>query len=150
MKKNIIIVITVLLCSANLSFCQDMEQSQVPSIIVNKFEQEFTLATDIDWEMDGELYNVEFEIDGVKSKDHEIWYDHLGKKVKHKEKIGEGDLPTLVRSKISSDFSSFKIDDAKKIVEGNSTTFKIELDSDKEELEVIFNSQGEIISKVAD
>ena len=61
MNKQIL-SIGVALLIGSIAQAQDIPQSQVPSIIVNKFNKEFPKASDIEWEMDGNLYNVDFEM----------------------------------------------------------------------------------------
>jgi hypothetical protein len=52
------------------SFAQDVPSSQVPSVILNSFKEQFSKATDVEWELNGDQYNVEFDIS---SADHEVW-----------------------------------------------------------------------------
>jgi hypothetical protein len=133
---------------ANPAFSQDLEQSQVPSIIVNNFEKSFPNAKDTEWEMEDGLYTVDFETDA--KKDHEVWFNPSGELVKHKQEIAKEDLPDPVLSKINSEFNGYKIDDVKKIVEGTNITYKIELGTLLEELEITMSAEGEILDKKED
>ena len=148
MKKHHLIITLIFCLAAGATYCQDIAPSDLPSNILNDFNQNFPQAMDVEWEMDGELYNVEFELSD--KKDHDIWYNQAGEMVKHKQEIDEADLPEQIRSKISSEYSGYTIDDAKQIIENNVTTYSIELDSSAEELELTLNSNGEIIDKKAD
>ena len=148
MKKHFLIIILSFFFTANASFGQDIAQSDLPAEILNNFNQNYPKAMDVEWEMDGELYNVEFEL--TDKKDHDIWYNQAGEIVKHKQEIDQEDLPEQIRSKINSEYSGYTIDDAKQIVENNVTTYSIELDASTEELDLMFNSDGEIVDKKAD
>ncbi|MCZ2443728.1 MAG: PepSY-like domain-containing protein [Flavobacteriales bacterium] len=149
MKKVILISSFAFTCFANTAFGQDIPQSQVPSVIVNNFQQTFPKAFDVDWELKGDNYKVEFET-GLLGADHEAWYDKAGKLVQHKEEISKSDLPQKVLTKISSDFSSYRVEDVKKITEGNKVTYTLELKTLTEEWKVAFDSNGNVLSKVAD
>lgn len=149
MKKTILIVSFAFTCFANTAFGQDIPQSQVPSVIVNNFQQTFPKAFDVEWELKGETYKVEFET-GLLGTDHEVWYDKTGKLVRHKEDISKSDLPQKVLAKISSDFSGYRTDDIEKITEGDKIIYKLELKSWSEEWKVAFDSEGNVLSKVAD
>lgn len=149
MKKTILIVSFAFTCFANTAFGQDIPQSQVPSVIVNNFQQTFPKAFDVEWELKGDNYKVEFETD-LLGTDHEAWYDKTGKLVRHKEEISKNDLPQKVLAKISSDFSGYRTDDIEKITEGDKTIYKLELKSFTEEWKVAFDSEGNVLSKVAD
>lgn len=149
MKRAFLIGSFALALFANTAFGQDIPQSQVPSVIVNNFQQTFPKAYDIEWELDGENYKVEFET-GLLGTDHDVWYDKTGKLVRHKEEISKSDLPQKVLAKINSDFSGYRVDDVKKITEGKKTTYTLELKTFSEEWKVAFDSEGNILSKVAD
>ena len=148
MKKHILILFLALVSVVHLCFCQDIEKSVLPVNIANDFERSFPNATDIEWEMDGELFNADFDDD--KKIDHEIWYNKAGTIVKHKQEISKEELPAQVLSKIESEFKGYEVDDAKKITEADIITFKVELDSPDGEVEIAFNSNGEILNKKAD
>lgn len=149
MKKALLIGSLAMLALVNTSFGQDIMQSQVPSLVVNNFQQSFLKASDIEWEMDGELYKVEFET-GLLGSDHSAWYDKTGKLTKHKEEISKSDLPQKVLAKISADFNSYSVDDVKKITEGAKVYYKLELDSFTEDWKVAFDAEGNVLSKIAD
>src|SRR5690606_6284777 len=148
MKKQTTLLATALTLSSTATFAQDINPSEVPSVVANSFKKEFPKASDIDWELDGDNYNVDFEIGwGI---DHEIWYDAAGKMIKHEEEISKGDLPKEVTSKISTDFKDLRIDGAKKITEGMQVTYKVELENFTEEWKVFFSSTGEVLHRIND
>src|SRR5690606_29211703 len=92
MKKAFLIGSVVLAAFSTTTTAQDIPQSQVPSLVVNSFQKTFPKTFDAEWELQGELYEVEFET-GLLGTDHHAWYDKTGKLVKHKEEISKGRLP---------------------------------------------------------
>lgn len=149
MKKYIIALISTLGFSVNTVFAQDIPSTQVPSVVLNSFQKQFPKAFDIEWEMDGNLYKVEFET-GIPKKDHEIWYDSLGRQIRHREEISKSDLPKSVVERINKDFFSYRIDEIKKITEEGKITYVVDLENLKEELKVTFDAQGTVLSQMAD
>lgn len=149
MKKQFLIGSFALLLVTNMALGQDIPQNQVPSLVVNNFQQAFPKALDVEWELKGELYKVEFEI-GLFGTDHEAWYDKTGKLMKHKEEISRKDLPKNVIAKINKDFSGYKVDDVKKIMEGGKITYTLELKTFTQEWKAAFDTEGNILSKIAD
>jgi hypothetical protein len=149
MKRAFLIGSFALALFANTAFGQDIPQSQVPSVIVNNFQQTFPKAYDIEWELNGENYKVEFET-GLLGTDHDAWYDKTGKLIRHKEEISKSDLPQKVLTKINNDFSSYRVEDVKKITESGKITYTLELKTFSEEWKVAFDSEGNVLSKVAD
>lgn len=144
-----IFLIGVFACFVNTVSAQDIPQSQVPSLVVNNFQQSFPKAFDVEWELKGNLYKAEFET-GLLGTDHDVWYDKTGKLVRHRQEISKSDLPQKVLAKINSNFKNYRVEDVKKISEGNKITYTLELKSFSEEWKVAFDSEGTVLSKVAD
>lgn len=148
MKKKILIGIIACVGLTSAVVAQDLLQSDVPSVVVNNFQKAFPKAYDVEWELKGELYEVDFET-GV-SIDHEAWYDKTGKLVKHKQEIAKTDLPKAVLNTLNTDFKGYRVEDAKKITEGSKVTYKLDLESTTSEWKVLLSSEGKVLSKIAD
>lgn len=149
MKRVFLIGSFALVLFANTATAQDLQQSQVPSLVVNSFQKTFPKAFDVEWELDGENYKVEFET-GLLGTDHDAWYNKTGKLIRHKEEISKSELPQKVLAKINSDFNGYRVEDVKKITEGDKATYTLELKTISEEWKVAFDSEGNVLSKVAD
>lgn len=148
MEKQVLFI-GILIATVFSSQAQDLVQNQVPSVILNKFHEQFAKATDIEWEMDGLLYNVEFEIGW--NTDHEIWYDTEGNIIKHKEDISRSELPEAVRNVIKTNFKGYTIDDLERITDNGKVCYKMELNSlMKEDWDVVMDVDGTVLSKIAD
>lgn len=135
--------------SVGLSFGQNLSQHEVPSVIVNRFQQEFPKAKDIDWERKGDYYEVEFEMDWP-SKDHELWYDVDGNIIRHKQEISKSDLPKAISLILKKDYKWHWIKDVKKIQNKNEITYLVEVKSISEEWDLIFDETGKVLQKVRD
>lgn len=149
MKKTILAFAAGIFLFASSCLAQDILPSQVPSLVLNNFQTSFPKAYDVEWEMDKNLYKVEFET-GIISKDHDIWYDQTGKIVRQKDEISATDLPKSILTTINSQFAGYRMEDTKKITEGQTVTYKVELENNSEEWKVIFDSNGTITQKIAD
>lgn len=150
MKKNILIVTAISLFMANSVFGQDIPHHQVPSVILNNFKSDFPKASDIEWEKEGDLYKVDFEIGW--NTDHEIWYEASGDVVKHKEDISKSELPKAVSDRIHTDFDGYSIDDLKRITTASEseTIYFLELNSFTQDWEVTIDSNGKVLNQIAD
>jgi uncharacterized membrane protein YkoI len=126
---------------------QDLPQSDVPSVVVNAFQQKFTNAADVSWETKGDLYKAEFKIG---SRGHDVWIDKSGKITKHKEDFPKKDLPPSIQQKISTEFSAYKLDDADKIEENGKIYYQVELDGSADDRQVLFTSDGAIEKNTVD
>ena len=149
MKKLFLVSGILFSCFTNALYAQDISQNQVPSVVRNSFQQQFPKAFDVEWELKGTDYKVEFET-GLLGVDHDAWFDQTGKLLRHKEEISKSDLPAAVSSRIRNDFSSYRVSDVKKITEGKKVVYTFELDSRTEEWKIVVDTKGNIVSKIAD
>lgn len=142
-----IVVLAILLSGSSWGYSQDVNQSEVPALIVNAFMQKFKNTTDVEWELKNEQYKVEFEME---NRDYDAWYDMSGNLSRYDEEIKDDALPAAVMETIKRDFDGFRIDDVEKRTISQEVTYKAELKTLSEEWRVIFKENGEIIEKVAD
>lgn len=147
--ENLILTISILGLSITNISAQDIRQSEVPSVILNHFQKSFPKAADIDWEIKGNYYEVEFET-GFLGDDHKILYSRDGKLVRHEEEISKSNLPKTVLASIKRSFNGYRTDDIKKITEGGKVIYNVELKSNSQEWKVVFDAQGRILQKKED
>jgi len=145
--KSLKLAAIALFATAAVS-AQDLKNSEVPSNLMSDFEKEYANATDVEWEKESELYKVEFDIN---RKEHEIWYDTTGKITKKERELNDSDLPQAIKSKISSSYASFKIDDIEMKEENGKTTYEIELKKGwTNEKTVLFDESGSVVKEIED
>lgn len=147
--KNLILTISILGLSITNISAQDIRQSEVPSVILNHFQKSFPKAADIDWEIKGNYYEVEFET-GFLGDDHKILYSRDGKLVRHEEEISKSNLPKTVLASIKRSFNGYRTDDIKKITEDGKVIYNVELKNYSQEWKVVFDAQGRILQKKED
>ncbi|AGA79773.1 PepSY-like domain-containing protein [Echinicola vietnamensis] len=148
MKKHILLFIVAGAFTATVANAQDIAQRQVPSVILNKFHNDFPHAKDMEWEMKGTQYQVEFETGWW--TEHEIWYSAEGEQVKHVEEIPTKDLPNAVQTTVSKEFEGYAIDDAKRITENNKSNYLLDLDGRRYDWEVLIDPSGKVVSQRVD
>ncbi|QQS29404.1 MAG: PepSY-like domain-containing protein [Sphingobacteriales bacterium] len=149
MKSVFFLAVTLMLFNLCAIQAQNIMQSQIPSLVINGFQQMFPKAYDIEWEMDGDKYKVEFET-GILRTEHEGWFDNAGKLARHEEEISKFDLPQTIQTKINSDFGGYRIDDSEKVTEGDKVNYIVELKAFKEKWKVAYDAAGNILSRIAD
>jgi hypothetical protein len=71
-----------------------------------------------------------------------VWLDKGGVVKKHKQDFPKKELPEIIRKKIETDFSGFKIDDADKIEEKGDIFYEVDIKGDTEERKLLFTSAG--------
>lgn len=143
-NKNLVLGAFVVLGVTTVS-AQDMNQNDVPTDLKTTFEQNYPNATDAEWEMEGDSYKVEFEID---REDQEIWYAADGKTAKMEREITEKDLPQTIKSAIADRYAGYKVDSVEMTEVDNSATYEVELEKGwDEEKQVIFDADGKVVSE---
>jgi len=141
MKKQILIIGATIL--TGLTQAQDIDVNNVPSVILNEFNSKFPKASDVEWEIQGTQYNVEFEMSF--HTDYEAWFDSKGNLLVYNEEISYIDLPESVKRTLNNQFYDYKIDDIKKIIENNKTTYSVELEKGKLDKNLLFSEDGKLI-----
>lgn len=149
MKKLFFSFVFLNTLNIGVSEAQEVLQSQVPSVIVNHFQQQFTNAFDVEWKKQPNGYQVEFET-GLMSTDHEIWYDEKANILRHKQEIAKSDLPAAVLDRIQKEFGNVRIEDVSRISELGNTTYVFEIDTSGQDFKVQTDNQGNILSQIVD
>ncbi len=145
--KKIILTVACAALGAGTILAQDLTEAQVPSVVLNSFKKEFPKASDVEWEQKSDTYKVEFEIG---TADHDAWYDATGQLVKHKEDIGQNDLPTSITNVIAKEYSAYRASDIEKTQSGGKTTYQLDFKSPTEKWEVTFDENGKVLKKKAE
>lgn len=139
MKSTILVM--YLAGFASVLLAQDIPQSDVPSVVLNVFQSKYPNATKPDWEIEGELYKVDFEIG---KREHDLWIDKSGNIKKHKEDFPKSKLPAAISEKLKSEFSAYTIDDVDKFEQDGKVLYRVELEGSSGDREVWFSTDGKV------
>lgn len=104
----------------------DIPQKQVPSAVLSTFTSNFPNALATEWEKRGKMYEAEFVMDRT---EHTAHIDGAGKLARHEHDITASDLPEPVRTAIENSYAEYIIEDADRIKEGETVTFKVEIEN---------------------
>ena len=135
------------LFATGMVVAQDIMPSEVPQAVTNAFAKAHPKATDVEWERSMDNYKVEFDIG---RKDHEIWYTASGTVVKKEQDISEADLPQAVRDAIKSKYAGYRIDDVEMTWQNDATTYRVEVEKGREDLEITLDESGKILHERRD
>ena len=145
--KKLMLVVAGILLGIVISFAQDVKETDVPSVVLNSFKKEFSKANDVEWEIKGDVYDVEFDVGFA---DHEAWFDNTGKMIKHEEEIKTAGLPETVSSVLRKEYKPYQISDVKKIEIESKVVYQLDLKNGNEEWKMTFDSTGKLVEKKAD
>lgn len=143
MKQRLFLAVCLLF--PGLTYAQDINVGAVPPVVVTSFNKAFPKAAKVEWEMKGDLYNADFDVD---RRDHEVWINGKGSIVKHKQEIKSRELPTLVAQSLKKNFKGFWIDDVDKYEVGKQFFYKVELKTLTQEKNIVLDGKGAIVNKI--
>lgn len=145
MKKKILLILAV---AIGLAACEDddLQNSDIPSVVLNGFSEKFPNATGVEWEKDQNLYEAEFHIDSI---EHDAIVNPEGSVLKYKYDLPYEELPEVVQTSITSNFDNAKVDEVEVLQISGDTYYQVEFDGDGNENHVIFNEEGEVASDIA-
>lgn len=148
--KNLIFFFATLFCSVSILQAQDISKSQVPSVLLNEFSRLYPQASDVEWELENEFYQVEFE--DPKDFDHVISFYEDGQISTHHFEIAVRELPKKIIDKIKKEYPDYKLEEAEKLIDQvRGTHYKIELNSLlKQDYEIWMDENGNVEQKIVD
>ena len=148
MKNKSIATFALTMLGVCTVFAQDINPNSVPANLRQSFEQHYPQASDVEWELDGQSYKVEFDNNRL---EHEIWYATDGKATRAEHEITEADLPQAITSVIASNYAGYKVESVEKTTVNGSTTYDVELEKGwNDEKDVVFNESGKVLSEMID
>lgn len=118
--------------------------AQAVAAINKAFGSQFPAATDIEWKVSNNVYEIEFELNRI---DHEVWYDANANLLMHKQDIALTELPQAVTAAIATDYPGYIVDEAEKVVKGNITGYYVDLEKNKTEIHAFYKEDGTFIAK---
>jgi hypothetical protein len=116
----------------------------VPSVTLHqKFQADFPKARDVEWETDGNVYEVEFE---VKFRDCKVYYDAKGNLLMHVREIYRSELPAIVKNAAENKYPKYNFEDIEKVRRGTEIFYKIEMEgkSSDSEVKLLIGEDGTI------
>tara|TARA_B100001123_G_scaffold391200_1_gene469379 strand:- start:244 stop:696 length:453 start_codon:yes stop_codon:yes gene_type:complete len=117
---------------------EDDFRADVPSVVLNAFQSNYPKASDVEWEMLGDDYQVDFEIERV---DYEAIFSAEGDMLKYKYEISSTELPEAVKKAITANYANYQIDDTDILVINKDLYYQVELDG-KPDKHLVLNEDG--------
>lgn len=128
------------------SCSQDLQKTEVPSVVLNTFNSTFTDPQDVEWEKKGEFYEVEYEVEGV---DMEAMISDSGILLKYKQEIEFNALPEVLKSSLQDRFSRRAVDDIHLLVIDDQEYYQVEVDGRLTSSHQVFHANGEQARDIA-
>ena len=131
--------------SAMMSCEQDIDQSNVPAVVLKTFQSTFPDAQHIEWEKSGDIYEAEFDLQHV---DYNAFIDASGNLILYKYDISINEIPQAVTNTIQADFAGYRIDDVDLVDKDGEKFYEIELENNTVDQVVVFSEDGVVTENV--
>lgn len=116
------------------------DHNAVPTAaLLQKFQQDFPNANDVEWETNHEIYEIDFD---VKFRDFIAYYDKDGNLLMYKQEVQESELPAIVKTAAEAQYPKYRFEDIEKIVQGTEVFYKIEMELNEFEVTMLITSEG--------
>jgi len=139
---KITILLFMFALTAVSALAQDIDQKNVPAVVVNAFQLKYANANDVDWELRDGNYRVEFELN---DKDHDLWLDHKGTVLKHRQELWESEIPLGMIETVRSKCKYFDLDDAVRNEEGSDIHYYINFEMNNKDCEFWMDEKGKLL-----
>lgn len=140
MKRIIVLLAFVLFTGYALA--QNINQSNVPAVVLNAFQLKFPGAEDVKWKLEKGNYELKYE---VNNKDNKLTIDNKGKVLKHSQDLYVSEVPEAVLKTIRAKVAYFDMNDADRIEEGSKITYEINFKVDGKSHFFWINSKGKLL-----
>ncbi len=144
--KNI--ALAFLLLAGTLFSCDnnsdDMNPDEIPAAVKESLLSSFPDAAEIDWELKGEDYEADFDINKMA---YSALFNASGNLLKHKQDIPESELPDAVRAAINADYAAYRLDEIEKLEEGQTTLYQVELDNNTKDEKLVYSADGQQVQQ---
>ena len=124
---------------------QMLKPAQVPVAVMTTFRAKFPQVKSNTWEKEGTKYEAGFTLNG---KTMSALITPAGKLIETETDMPPAQLPTAVRTRLASNYKSYKINEAATIVRADgSTVYEAEVARGGKAHDVLFNANGSLAKK---
>lgn len=146
--KSTIITAAVIVLAINSASAQKVKETEVPKAVVSGFHSNFKDAQAKEWEKEGNNFEAEFDWNKVETS---ATFSADGKLMETEHEIKITELPKAVSDYVTKNYAGYKISEASKIEDATSkkVSFEAEIQKGKEEMDLMFDADGNLLSKEA-
>ncbi len=139
--KNLSLIFALILIS-HFSNAQEIQQRNVPAVVLNSFQLKFPNATDVNWKLEKGNYNVSFE---TNEKDNDLVMNDKGIFLRHARDLYVSEIPKVVLETIKSKIPFFDVSDADRLEEAGKISYMINLEINDKKNYFIIDENGKLV-----
>ncbi|MFA9389719.1 MAG: PepSY-like domain-containing protein [Prolixibacteraceae bacterium] len=124
------------------SFAQNINQSNIPAVVLNSFQVKFPNAEDVSWQQTAGNYHIKFESN---KKFNEVFMDYRGNVIKYHQDLWGSEVPESVLNTIKSKVKYFDLNDADLIKEGKNIVYEINFKIEGKDHDFWIDEKGKLL-----
>ena len=130
---------------STMAFTAYGQKKEIPAKVKTAFTQKFPDATKVEWGRENASeWEAEFKMNG---KDYSANYDNNGNWMETEYRVSEKELPSAVKSTLSSKYANSKIIVAEISETKDGKVYEVLLKTNGEKLEVVLTPNGKILKQ---
>lgn len=137
--KNILFVSALLTLAPVAAFASTFKGTP-PQAVLQAFQKAFPNAEDVEWEMEDNQYEAEFEQGDVEQS---ATFSAAGQLLETETEIAVGELPAAVRDYVAANFKGKKIKEAARIVTPSGT---VTYEAEVKRRDLMFDASGKFLN----
>jgi hypothetical protein len=123
----------------------EKESGEIPDVVLKNFMAKYPNANADKWEKEGDIFNVEFILDG---QEYEAEFDNTGRWLETEMEIKIGDLPETIQTVLETKYSGYEIGEAEYVETADyGITYDVVVEKGDKEIEIYFFSDGMILKE---
>jgi len=142
--KKIIALFLLVLCQF-YTYAQEIQQKNIPAIVLNAFQLKFPNATDTRWKLETGNYHVRFKLN---NKVNELVISDKGTILKHQRDLYVSEIPPAILETIKLKVPFFDVSDADRIEESGKTVYVISSEINGKTHDFTIDEKGKLLRYV--
>lgn len=138
--KNVLVLSAFLTLATGAAFATTTPQNQPPQAVLQAFQKAFPNAEDVDWELEGDRYEAEFEQGDMEQS---ATFSATGQLIETETEIAVSELPAAIRDYISANYKGKKIREAARIV---TPTGAVTYEAEVNRHDLMFDASGKFLT----
>jgi uncharacterized protein YjiK/uncharacterized membrane protein YkoI len=133
----------MLACAVGISACDSIwTRTDLPDAVKVRFTETYPTAAKIDWDVEQDNYEAEFEVSG---RERTALFSAEGTLLRYTEEIEEQYLPDAALEEIRANFEQYKLDEVHRVQENKNTFYEVELEQNDQDRVLLFDSNGRLL-----
>lgn len=135
-----LLVVFCFLMAVN-AYSEEIEEDAVPSTVRSSFVSQYPKAEDVEWEKEGEHFEVDFEVNETEMS---LIIDRNGTILEKETEISVEELPSVIRENLAAAYPGYEIKKAEKVEKDGEIIYEVEIEK---RMEVTYSVAGTVIAE---